>query len=253
MRDMMRITVMHAVGSEQWAVAGKLLRNMIVVETSSDRYGLERIKAVSAGREPEKATVKTECFSFEKLTSLLRKETRLLSSDCPRAVASFALLLPGRIELVAMLKALAKHLALNVNCNWQDAAGDIDYFVMRRSLPVKYIDHCKIFLNNVTSIDKKPAPRISDTAFAFVEEYEDDIQQMLDNALNDPDRCRYKYFATQTYRRKYSLKVRDPAYDLEHEKKNEGVPFELPEHVCLRQAIQNGNRTITEVRTTLRL
>ena len=149
-----------------------------------------------------------------------------------------------------MLSALAKHLALNVNCNWQDAAGDIDYFLMRRSLPARYVDHCRILRNNVTSLDKKPAPRLSETAYAFIQENEQQIQEMLDNAFTDPNRLRYKYFATQTYRKQYSLKVRDPAYDMEHERMNEGVPMELPEHVCMREAVQNGDRDMAAVRET---
>ena len=244
-KTLLRTCVEDQVKLENWKQVSALLRNMITIGVKARGSALERVRNVSSGKAEDVVIAESKvAFHFLKVVSLLRRETRLKPSDCPRAAARFAMTLPEHMSLDELLEALCKFLATNINRNWQDAAGDLDYFVMKRFLPVKYVDHCEILRNNVTARNKKPAPRLALWAWEFIQEQQDFLQGLLDHALTREDRCRYDYFALQTFRKQYSLKVRDPVYDARLKRKNEGVPFELPEHVFMREAMETTKKEI---------
>lgn len=244
-KTLLRTCVEDQVKLENWTQVSALLRNMITIGAKPRGSALKRVRDVSSGKVEDFKIEETKvAFQFLKVVSLLRRETRLKPGDCPRAAARFALTLPAHMSLDALLEALCKFLAVNINRNWQDAAGDLDYFVMKRFLPAKYVNLCFILRNNVTARHKKPAPRIDLWAWEFIQEQEAFLQRVLDQALTREDRRRYDYFAMQTFRKQYSLKVRDPSYDEKFKRENEGVPFELPEHVFMREAMETARREI---------
>lgn len=172
-------------------------------------------------------------FSPQRLIDSLATHTLLNTTQASLVVKDIMDNMPPRMTHEELDKLVGNRLANSLDCDLQDAAGQYEYEMLRRTLPSIYVEVCRRIRGNMVTVNGNrnvPAPRLSKKFMAFVEEHAEALQSLLDAFLEREDKPIHSSFAMATYRRTYLLKVGNTAATER--------TAELPEHMYLREAIQ---------------
>jgi ribonucleoside-diphosphate reductase alpha subunit len=188
-------------------------------------------------------------FDAERLSESIVAHTVLQIEQARVVVADIAKNLPPIVSHKKLDEVLMLRLSNTVDCDYQDAAGQYDYEMLRRTLPVDYVQVCRRIRDNTVRANGNsdtPAPRLSAKFMDFVQEHGAFLQAQLDAMLASPERRTYSFFAMATFRRTYLLRVWNHVT-------GEDETAELPEHMYLREAIQVTRYDLARIPETFRL
>jgi ribonucleoside-diphosphate reductase alpha subunit len=182
-------------------------------------------------------------FSATQLMASLAAHTVLTLGQAASVVEDIVQNLPPSLTHRQLDDLVMRRLASTMDCDYQDAAGQYDYEMLRRTLPETYVEVCERIRGNTVQAGGSadvPAPRLSVKFIEFVRAHAAALDQLLRDVLCDKERRVYSFFSMQTMRRTYLLKVHDET-------------AELPEHMFLREAIQVTAYDMARIPETFRL
>ncbi|MDC0366889.1 ribonucleoside-diphosphate reductase subunit alpha [bacterium] len=188
-------------------------------------------------------------FCIERIAETLATHTNATQQQATDIVVEIMQSIPLTIDADQLEQCILKRFASNIDCEMQRIAGQYDYYLLQKEVgTTNYLQACERLYGNVT-LNGEPAARLHKRFMEFVRAHHLTLQHMLDEWEHDTRRKSFNFFAMQTMRRTYLMRVAS----LDARGKFVERCGETPEQMYMRVAIVVTNFCISEVPNTFQL